>query len=188
MSPSHSYSVTASFIQSQSRLRRRFHRFADDTIIIIIIDSVKMTVAAKTKHIREPLPWLVDEIAKTDPARVWHSVPKNANDLSQGYRDIAFAEGARAINRYCAFIEQHIGRNESTSDSVVCWVGLQDPRCHYITLALQKLGHVVLMSAPRNSLPMHLNLFNQTNCHTLFHGSYSVMRSSIPQQLLTHST
>ncbi|KAF2100901.1 acetyl-CoA synthetase-like protein, partial [Rhizodiscina lignyota] len=124
-----------------------------------------------TRRIREPLPWLFDEIAKNEPTRLYCSVPKVATDLSQGYRDVAFPEVARAINRYCVLIEQQIGRNESNSLSTVCYVGVQDPRCHFVNMALQKLGHTLLLSAPRNSLPMHLNLFDHTECKTLIYDS-----------------
>lgn len=105
----------------------------------------------------------------TDPTRVWASIPKDSNDLSKGYRDIVFPELSRAVNRFCGILEPQIGRNESQSTSVVCYLGLADPRCHIITVALQKLGHAVLLSAPRNSLPMHQHLFDHTDCHTLVH-------------------
>lgn len=75
---------------------------------------------------------------------------------------------ARAVNRYCEIIEKQVGLNESNSRSVICYVGLADPRCHLLTIAALKTGHVLLQSAPRNSLPMHHNLFDTTDCHTLF--------------------
>lgn len=115
------------------------------------------------------MPSRLDEIAKSDPDRAFISIPADPKDVSKGYRDISFSAMAIAINRLCAFLEPIIGCNESGSTSAVAYVGVIDPRPIVVLLALQKLGHTVLMTAPRNSVPMHLHIMATTDCKTLLH-------------------
>lgn len=113
-------------------------------------------------------PSRVDEIASEKPNRPWFSLPIDDNELSKGWKDVNFAQCARAVNRLCKFLEPRIGRSDGSS--VVANVTASiDPRPQLVCLALAKLGHVGLFSAPRNTQAMHLNLFEKTNCHSLLY-------------------
>ncbi len=112
------------------------------------------------------IPSRVDELARETPEHVWFSVPNDSNDTTKGFRDIGFAQGARAVNRLCEYFEARIGRGDG-SRRVACVTASLDPRPVFLCLALVKLGHVGLWSAPRNTVAMHLNLFDKTGCDTL---------------------
>lgn len=115
------------------------------------------------------LPALVDEIARTNPQRVWSEIPVDDRDLSQGFQDITFRTFADAINELCWILEPKIGT--STNFKTIAYFGPADPSFHIVMIALQKLGHVILCSAPRNSLPMHLHLMEVASCDTILHAT-----------------
>lgn len=109
----------------------------------------------------------LDRQATSNPARVVCSIPRK-NKLCPGcYRDITVIEYARAVNRLCEHLDPLIGRSDQTS--TVAYFGPPDMRYWIVQLALMKLGHVTLYSAPRNSLLMHQKLFAETSCSVILH-------------------
>lgn len=127
-----------------------------------------MSQTQPTTAPKELVPSRIDRIAKETPEQVWGSFPIDDNDLSKGWKDLNFRGLSRTINRTCELLEPRIGRGDGNS-TVAYVTSAVDPRPVVLAVALLKLGHVLLCSAPRNSLPMHLNLFEKTNCSILLH-------------------
>jgi acyl-coenzyme A synthetase/AMP-(fatty) acid ligase len=96
---------------------------------------------------------------------------------------------ARSINRLSAYLEPRIGY--SNTFNTVAYYGPPDLRYLIVAIAVNKLGHKALFSAPRNSQPMHLHLLNATDCHTILHahqidvssmvGTHKAVRHAIPE-------
>jgi len=96
---------------------------------------------------------------------------------------------ARSIDRLCAYLEPLIGYSKIFN--TVAYYGPPDLRYLIVIIAVNKLGHKALFSAPRNSLPMHLHLLNATDCHTILHarqidvssmvGTHEAVRHAIPE-------
>lgn len=96
---------------------------------------------------------------------------------------------ARSINRLSAYLEPLIGYSKTFN--TVAYFGPPDLRYLIMVIAVNKLGHKALFSAPRNSLPMHLHLLNAMDCHTILHaqqtdvssmvGTHGAARHAIPE-------
>ncbi|KAM0544004.1 hypothetical protein ACHAPJ_012029 [Fusarium lateritium] len=110
------------------------------------------------------LPSLVDEIAATDPDRIFYSITKT-QDLSQGFRDITAAEFARGVNRCAWHIEKHLGRGQDFQ--TLAYIGPQDPAYGILILACVKTGYKLLLLSPRNTPEASLHLLQKTDCKTL---------------------
>jgi hypothetical protein len=78
----------------------------------------------------------IDQIAAETPDRAWASIPKS-NNLSDGYRDVSFAEFANAINRLSWFLESHLGPDRPKFKTLV-YMGLPDMRYHIMSMAAAK--------------------------------------------------
>ncbi|PQE21314.1 thioester reductase domain-containing protein [Rutstroemia sp. NJR-2017a WRK4] len=98
---------------------------------------------------RRLLPVVIDQLASTDPTRVFVSIPLTTS-IQDGFRDITFEEISRAINRCAWWIEANIGRNESNDTfETINYIGPQD------------------LSSPMNSADGHLSLLDSLECTTL---------------------
>jgi acyl-coenzyme A synthetase/AMP-(fatty) acid ligase len=89
---------------------------------------------------RRLIPQLVDEIAFTDPERVFASVPKSSN-LDDGYQDVSYNAFARAVNRCAWFLEKELGRSQD--QTTLFYIGPLDLRYLVIILGAVKTGHLV---------------------------------------------
>ena len=83
------------------------------------------------------LPQVVDELACSDPERIYASVPRSS-DLSDGFRDVSMLEMSRAVNRIAHWLEKIVGR--STSFETLSYMGPPDLRYVIIFLAAVKTG------------------------------------------------
>ncbi|KAF4961276.1 hypothetical protein FSARC_10223 [Fusarium sarcochroum] len=110
------------------------------------------------------LPSLVDEIAATDPDRVFYSITKT-QDPSEGFRDITAAEFARGVNRCAWHIEKHLGRGQNFP--TLAYIGPQDPTYGILILACIKTGYKLLLLSARNTSEASLHLLQKTECKTL---------------------
>jgi hypothetical protein len=78
----------------------------------------------------------IDQIAAEAPDRAWASIPKS-NNISDGYRDVSFAEFANAINRLSWFLESHLGPDRPKFKTLA-YMGLPDMRYHIMSMAAAK--------------------------------------------------
>ncbi|KAF2875490.1 hypothetical protein BDV95DRAFT_561998 [Massariosphaeria phaeospora] len=109
------------------------------------------------------LPALVDEIAQSDPSRIFYSVPKS-KDLSHGFRDIDARTFARAVNRCSWYLEEKLGRGHGFP--TLAYMGPQDVVYAILILACVKTGYKLLLTSPRNTIEAHVSLLEKTECAT----------------------
>ncbi|KAL2680619.1 hypothetical protein Neosp_008221 [[Neocosmospora] mangrovei] len=115
------------------------------------------------QHGRRLLPSLVDEIAISDPDRVFYSFTKT-NNPADGFQDINAKTFARAVNKCAWYIEKHLGRGQDFP--TLAFIGPQDVVYGILTLACVKTGYKLLLLSPRNTLEASLFLLEETDCNT----------------------
>ena len=115
---------------------------------------------------RRLFPSEIDRQAKEIPNKVFASIPRSS-DLSKGFRDATMKDFAQSIDRLCAYLEPLIGYSKTFN--TIAYYGPPDMRYLIVIIAVNKLGHKALFSAPRNSPAMHRHLLNATDCHTILH-------------------
>ena len=93
----------------------------------------------KVSRPKSLLPSLVDNIAETDPNRLFAEIP-NSTALADGFRDVTFKDLARAIDFTARWLEQHVGTERS---EVLAYVGRNDIRYPVFVFACNKTGHKV---------------------------------------------
>ena len=86
------------------------------------------------------IPQVADEIARANPDRVYASVPYSA-DLSQGFRDVTFAELVNAVNYLAWWLDGRLGRSKTFE--TISYMGPSDLRYTIIFLAAVKCGYTV---------------------------------------------
>ena len=86
------------------------------------------------------LPQVVDELAKTDPNRVYATYQRSS-DISAGFRDVTMREMASAVNKVAFWIKENIGC--STTFETIAFVGPSDLRYAIMLLAAIKCGYKV---------------------------------------------
>lgn len=89
---------------------------------------------------RRLVPQVLDELARSDPDRVYAAIPKTA-DVKEGYRDITVAELARCVDYTSKWLEEKFGRSENYE--TITYVGLSDLRGITTLLAAIKVGYKV---------------------------------------------
>ena len=89
------------------------------------------------------IPTLVDEIASTDPQRVFASIPKTSN-VADGFEDISYRVFANAVNRCARWLKNEL--NVHIEPQVVLYLGPLDLRYLIIILAAVKAGHIVCLA------------------------------------------
>ncbi|KAJ5523615.1 thioester reductase domain-containing protein [Penicillium frequentans] len=88
---------------------------------------------------RRLMPTVLDEVAESDPQRVFVSVPKSAN-LADGFEDITFSTFAKAVNKCAWWIREQLG--EKSMPKTMLYMGPLDVRYLIIILAAAKAGHM----------------------------------------------
>lgn len=87
---------------------------------------------------RRLVPQVLDELASTDPHRVYAAIPKTA-EVKDGYQDVTVADLARAINFMAKWIEDKFSR--STTFETITYIGLSDLKGVVTFLAAVKTGY-----------------------------------------------
>lgn len=90
------------------------------------------------------LPNVVDELANTDPTRVYATIPLSS-DISQGFRDVTMLEVAQSVDHFAFWLETSFGR--SSSFETLAYMGIPDLRYAIVFLAAVKCGYKVKRSA-----------------------------------------
>lgn len=96
---------------------------------------------------RRLVPQVVDELAATDPDRVYAAIPKTS-DVQDGYRDVTIAELSSCVNFMARWLEQRFGKSETFE--TITYVGLSDLKGITILLAAIKVGYKVGLLTSRN--------------------------------------
>ncbi|KAJ5107011.1 hypothetical protein N7456_003686 [Penicillium angulare] len=100
-----------------------------------------------------------EQVAKSDPERLF-CVQSVTPDLSQGWRDISFADVARAANRMALWIRENV--TSSNQSETLAFVGTNDIRYVAFILACMKLRHKPLLLSTRNSVVASQHLLAST--------------------------
>ena len=84
----------------------------------------------------------VDQLAQTAPTSIWASFPPSSN-VSQGLRDISWADFANSINRAAFWIKSTLGTSHDFQ--TIAYIGAADVRYFVFLLASIKTGYKVLL-------------------------------------------
>ncbi|KAJ3529470.1 hypothetical protein NM208_g9741 [Fusarium decemcellulare] len=112
---------------------------------------------------RRLLPSLVDEIAASNPERIFYSVAKTQNP-ADGFEDINARAFANAVNRCAWHIEKHLGRGQNFP--TLAYAGPQDVVYAILTLACIKTGYKLFLLSPRRTVEAGLFLLDKLDCNT----------------------
>ncbi|TGJ87546.1 hypothetical protein E0Z10_g1201 [Xylaria hypoxylon] len=121
---------------------------------------------------RRLLPQVVDSYAQTDPDRVYASIPKSANDLSDGFRDVTIRKLAAVVNRLSWWLKDTIGTGNLDT---IGYIGPSDIRYAAIFLAAVKCRYKkecfkVLFISPRNQVAQNEDMVLRSGCCALLYG------------------
>lgn len=86
------------------------------------------------------LPQVLDDLAVSDPERVYASLPISP-DISQGFHDVTMREIANAVNNAAWWLEDRIGRTEIFE--TLAYMGPTDLRYPVAFFAAVKCGYKV---------------------------------------------
>ena len=84
-------------------------------------------------------PQVLDHFGNFTPNRLYASLPRLPNDLSEGYRDVSCQEMAQCTNVLAHWIEHQLGRSETVE--TLCYIGVPDLRGAIVFLAGVKCGY-----------------------------------------------
>ncbi|KAK0610810.1 hypothetical protein B0T14DRAFT_593567 [Immersiella caudata] len=110
---------------------------------------------------------IIDERAYETPVREWIAVPRTSNP-KDGWKVITYAQVANAINRVAHKLVATSGLPKKGEFPTVAFIGPNDVRYLVFVLGAVRAGYQALLISPRNSMEGQLNLFELTNCHTLW--------------------
>ena len=91
---------------------------------------------------RRLLPAAIDQLAESEPSRPWASVPRDNEDLTQGYVDITYGQFANAINHAAAWLHSTLGPSAEEFETIA-YEGPNDIRLPAIAVAAAKVGRKV---------------------------------------------
>lgn len=99
----------------------------------------------------------IDQIANSQPQCTWVSVPKDEDNLSDGFVDITFKQFSNAINHAAAWLHSKLGPRSGSFDTIA-YEGPNDVRVPILTVAAVKAGRKVGRNIPPFLLPPHILL------------------------------
>ncbi|KAI9745626.1 MAG: hypothetical protein M1818_001160 [Claussenomyces sp. TS43310] len=107
------------------------------------------------------MPAVLDAEAAVHPTRIFAAIP-NAADVSQGFRDVSFAEAANATNHVARWLRKTLGPATEREFETLTYIGIPDLRYSIIFYAAVKCGYKLLLPSPRNPVATNLSLMDQT--------------------------
>ena len=125
---------------------------------------------------------IVDERAQAEPDREWVSIPRSS-DPKDGWTKVTYKQAANAVNRVGHKLASSTGVPAKGDFPTIAYIGPSDVRYIVFALGAVKAGYKALFISPRNSQEGQLNLFELTNCHTIwFEATYKDMVQSWLQE------
>lgn len=94
----------------------------------------------------------IDQIARSQPQRTWVAVPKDEDDLSNGFVDITFKQFSNAINHAAAWLYSNLGPSSGSFDTLA-YEGPNDVRAAILTVAAVKVERKVGRNIARSPFP-----------------------------------
>ncbi|CAI7655071.1 unnamed protein product [Penicillium glandicola] len=120
---------------------------------------------------------ILDAIAEKQPDQLY-CVHPISSDISQGWKNITFADLASAINRMALWIHENIA--SSDVPQTLAYMGANDIRYCAFMFACMRLRHTALLLSPRNSESASTHLLGATGCSKFV---YSPERSKQIEEL-----
>jgi acyl-coenzyme A synthetase/AMP-(fatty) acid ligase len=117
------------------------------------------------------LPTLIDEIATKTPTRIYASIPKNDTDLSQGFKNVTYAEFAQAIDACSRWLDETLGKAADGTFPTFAYFGPRDPGYCIVVVAAAKVGRKVLLASHLASADAHLFLLESLECTAVIYAS-----------------
>ncbi|KAI1505652.1 acetyl-CoA synthetase-like protein [Biscogniauxia marginata] len=117
---------------------------------------------------RRLLPLVLDELAESNPNRLFAAIPKTAN-VTDGFRDITVADLAHCVNFMAQWIEDRFSRSDNFE--TISYIGISDLRGPILFQAAVKCGYKLLLPSPRNTPSTNKSLMDQTGCTKILHPS-----------------
>lgn len=110
----------------------------------------------------------IDQIARSQPQRTWVTVPKDEDDLSNGFVDITFKQFSNAINHAAAWLHSNLGPSSGSFDTFA-YEGPNDVRAAILTVAAVKVERKVSRNIARSPVPFppHSLFAMETFSHTI---------------------
>ena len=99
-----------------------------------------LTTSQQSTYGKRLLPQVLDEISNFTPDRLYAAIPRSS-DLSQGFRDITFAEMAQCANMLAFWLHGSFG--PSNNFETICYIGIPDIRSAAFFVAAVKCGYKV---------------------------------------------
>lgn len=118
------------------------------------------------------LPNHVDEVARNEPNTPWAYVPRNNNNLQEGYKAITFEDLSHAANKMARWIESKVGISKSR-ETIAYMDRSNDVRYMITILAANKTGYKIILPSTRNSIEGQQHLIHATGCNKFLHGAES---------------
>ncbi|KAL9015569.1 MAG: hypothetical protein Q9185_007033 [Variospora sp. 1 TL-2023] len=91
-----------------------------------------------SKYNERLLPVTFDEIARSNPSRLYATVAKSQY-VSDGFQDLSFAEVARCVDNCASRLDDAFGHSED--NETVAYLGLPDLRTAIVFLAAVQCGY-----------------------------------------------
>lgn len=92
---------------------------------------------------RKLIPTVVDQIAETEPEAVWATVSVSPFGIDAGFQTITYQQFANAINGIAWWLEEELGRGDTTEPLVYFGTGGSDIRYPILLIAAVKAGYFV---------------------------------------------
>lgn len=96
----------------------------------------------KTSYGRRLLPRVLDELASTDPLKLFGAIPRST-DILEGFTDITVSDISRSVDFMAGWIEERLGRSEKFE--TLSYIGIPDLRGVVIFYAAVKCGYKVTL-------------------------------------------
>lgn len=125
------------------------------------------------------LPQVVDHHARTDPGRIYASIPRSTTDLKQGFQDVTMVSLAAMVNRIARWLEQSIGVGGLDT---LAYIGPADIRYAVVFLGAVKAGYKALFISPRNQPSQNESMLRRSGCKAFFYAQeMAVVATSLGQ-------
>ncbi|KAL1967402.1 hypothetical protein VTN77DRAFT_3187 [Rasamsonia byssochlamydoides] len=113
------------------------------------------------------IPSIIDHHASEEPDKIYASIPRDNDDLSQGFRDITYRQLRKAVDKAAFWLKSEIGDATQQGDfEPFAYYGSRDLRYTILLVAAIKIGRKVLFSSLLCGLEAHIHLVKATDCHT----------------------
>lgn len=111
------------------------------------------------------IPCMLDEIARSDPNRVWAETPQSPIGYDSGKRVITYSALANAVNGVAWWLLENLG--PAKDFETISYIGPNDSGHNIVLLGAVKAGYKLLLTSPRYGVVGQVRLMKETKCKNL---------------------